>query len=411
MTFLLLNGHGINLRVDNAKLHIRDGRFSTTEEPKEYVFSPKQIDIDSVVIYGASGNISIEAIRWLIKHRIQVVILNWDGKLLTSMLPPESVQIKTKFAQYRAFDNPKKRLELAQKFIEAKIAGTQEVLEYLNQRYPDIDTELPVQVDQLDKARDIREVMGIEGVVAAFYWREIEKIIPDKLEFSSRAIGRTKRPMGASDWVNCMLNYGYSLLQADCLRAINSAGLDAHIGFLHEANPGKNSLAYDMQEPFRFLIDLAVIDLIENDNMEKKDFVRTESFTLRLRPSGAQKVTQSVNNWLNKVTKYQEKEISYGYLITLKTRELVRSLTLYDVKFDVSMSEFAVKFNVKRHDIKEVRQKILTISYADWQKMGFSKGTLHYMKKNAAGKKPFTLNKHVRERLDQWDRPVKATKI
>jgi len=50
MTFLILNGHGINLRVDNAKLHIRDGRFSTTEEPKEYVFSPKQIDIDSVVI-------------------------------------------------------------------------------------------------------------------------------------------------------------------------------------------------------------------------------------------------------------------------------------------------------------------------------------------------------------------------
>jgi CRISP-associated protein Cas1 len=151
------------------------------------------------------------------------------------MLPPESVQVKTKFAQYHAFDNPKKRLELAQKFIEAKLAGTQEVLEYLNQRYPDIDTELPVQVDQLDKARDIREVMGIEGVVAAFYWNEIQKIIPDKLEFSSRAIGRTNRPMGASDWVNCMLNYGYSLLEAECLRAINSVGLDAHIGFLHEA--------------------------------------------------------------------------------------------------------------------------------------------------------------------------------
>ena len=118
-----------------------------------------------------------------------------------------------------------------------------------------------------------------------------------------------------------------------------------------------------------------------------------------------------MNNWLNKVTKYQEKEISYGYLITLKTRELVRSLTLRDVKFDVSTSEFAVKFNVKRHDINEVRQKILTISYADWQKMGFSKGTLHYMKKNAKGNKLFTLNKQIRERLDQWDKPVKAMKV
>ncbi len=34
------------------------------------------------------------------------------------------------------------------------------------------------------------------------------------------------------------------------------------------------------------------------------------------------KRTQSVNMWLNKVTNYQEKEISYGYLIALKTREI-----------------------------------------------------------------------------------------
>jgi CRISPR-associated protein Cas1 len=34
--------------------------------------------------------------------------------------------------------------------------------------------------------------------------------------------------------------------------------------------------------------------------------------------------------------------------------------------------------------------------------MRFSKGTLHYMKKNAERNEPFTLNKHVRERLDRW---------
>ena len=32
----------------------------------------------------------------------------------------------------------------------------------------------------------------------------------------------------------------------------------------------------------------------------------------------------------------------------------------------------------------------------------FSKGTLHYMKQNAMGDKPFTLNAHVRERLESW---------
>jgi CRISPR-associated protein Cas1 len=35
--------------------------------------------------------------------------------------------------------------------------------------------------------------------------------------------------------------------------------------------------------------------------------------------------------------------------------------------------------------------------------MGFSKGTLHYMKKNAEAEKTFTLNSHVRERLEMWE--------
>ncbi len=32
-----------------------------------------------------------------------------------------------------------------------------------------------------------------------------------------------------------------------------------------------------------------------------------------------------------------------------------------------------------------------------------TKYLLHYMKKNAEADKPFTLNSHVRERLDMWE--------
>jgi hypothetical protein len=37
------------------------------------------------------------------------------------------------------------------------------------------------------------------------------------------------------------------------------------------------------------------------------------------------------------------------------------------------------------------------------EEVRFSKRTLHYMKKNAAGNKPFTLNKQIRERLEKWE--------
>lgn len=40
------------------------------------------------------------------------------------------------------------------------------------------------------------------------------------------------------------------------------------------------------------------------------------------------------------------------------------------------------------------------LSYTKWENMGFSRGTLHYTKQNAKGKRPFTLNIHVKERLE-----------
>jgi len=47
-------------------------------------------------------------------------------------------------------------------------------------------------------------------------------------------------------------------------------------------------------------------------------------------------------------------------------------------------------------------QKIVAIPYSEWKKRGFSEGGLNYMKKNAGSDRPFTLNKYVREQLDQW---------
>ena len=124
--------------------------------------------------------------------------------------------------------------------------------------------------------------------------------------------------------VNAMLNYGYALLEAECLRAINTAGLDSHVGFLHEINPSKNSLAYDLQELFRFLVDMAIISLIESQKMYDKDFIRTETYSLRLKPSGAKKVTEEFNNWMNRKVPYKKQYVMWSYALLLKNREIAQ---------------------------------------------------------------------------------------
>lgn len=393
MKMLLLDGYGMSMRVDGAKLHIKNGSENSGECSEEFVFSPKKIDVDNVIIYGRSGTISVDAIRWLVKHNVQISLLDWNGKLLTTMLPPESVQVKTKFAQYEFYGVMEKRIVIARKLLEAKFLRTQVVLDWWKNRYKIVNNDFSREIELFKKAKTINELMMVEGRIAAHYWKEFGKIMPDKLEFNSRKT--IEHPKGASDQVNAMLNYGYALLEAECKKAINSVGLDVHVGFLHEMTNGKHSLAYDLQEPFRFLVDIAVINLIERNELDKNDFIRTENYNLRLKSSGAQKLVAEINEQLNARIDYEGGRRTWSYVILLKARELAQFLVGKRRKLDFTRPHEPLA----RIDTAEIRQKIIGISYTEWEKLGFSRGSLHYMKKNARSDKPFSLNKHVLERL------------
>ncbi|WP_370572706.1 hypothetical protein [Methanomethylovorans sp.] len=56
---------------------------------------------------------------------------------------------------------------------------------------------------------------------------------------------------------------------------------------------------------------MAVINLIETERMETTDFIRTE-YSLRLKPSGAKKVTEEFQNWMNKKAPYQKNSGEIG---------------------------------------------------------------------------------------------------
>ncbi|MDW7732573.1 MAG: hypothetical protein SCH66_09130 [Methanolobus sp.] len=72
-------------------------------------------------------------------------------------------------------------------------------------------------------------------------------------------------------------------------------------------------------------------------------------------------------------------------------------------RFSKNGFQFGRSVYSERQDSEEIRQRMLNISYSEWEKMGFSKDTLHYMKKNAEADKPFTLSAHVKGRLETWE--------
>ena len=398
MRSVLLSGYNIHVGVDDGKLVVRDGR-DWEKKPTEMIYKPKFVDFDQIVIYGHTGNVTLSALKWIMKHKVPIHVLDYDGTLLTTMNPPQSKTGFVKLAQYKAYNE--QRIEIAKKFIHAKILRTKAMMDWLIARYPDISRYYDLcnfekTLEDLKKVSTLREIMGIEGITARHYWDAIGTIFPEKFGFESRGFAKTPRPLNAIDPINALFNYGYSILEGLCRRAVNSANLDPYIGFLHETRVTKEPLVYDMQEPFRWIIDLTIIQALERKIFHKKDFIRTEDYIIRVRPDAVSKLMDEIDRSMSQTVIYKGLNQQWGSIIQLKAQELSNYVTGNRKTLDLSQP----MLKLDRVDNKDIREKILSLSYVEWEKMGFSRGTLYYMKKNARGNKPFTLNSHVKERLE-----------
>ncbi|MCS3924443.1 CRISPR-associated protein Cas1 [Methanosalsum natronophilum] len=115
--------------------------------------------------------------------------------------------------------------------------------------------------------------------------------------------------------------------------------------------------------------------------------------------SVARKLTNEFNMMLNRKVSYKNTNKSWSYIIFLKARELTHYLTGKKDNIDFNKP----LYKIERADSDALRQKIIDLSYSEWKEMGFSKGTLHYMKQNVKSGKPFKLNTHVKERFEMWE--------
>jgi CRISPR-associated protein Cas1 len=55
MRTLLLSGYGISMNVYGGRLRIRNGHERDKSNPEEYVYKPKFIDLDNIVVFGHLG--------------------------------------------------------------------------------------------------------------------------------------------------------------------------------------------------------------------------------------------------------------------------------------------------------------------------------------------------------------------
>lgn len=363
-------------------------------------FTPRRFPYSSVVIDGHSGYVSLQALHWLSRNKVPVFILNYDGELISSILPPMPVKADLRAAQFQAANDPMKKFTIAKSLIEGKIARSLQVLDWLGERY-DISREIQVtklESSKLNVASTVADIRSTEGRVARRYWEAFGKVLPEWLDFQGRMT--TSHQNNASDPFNAALNYGYGFLEGKCRIAINTVGLEPAVGFLHDFSnyQTKESLAYDLQEPFRWLVDLTVIQAFESKTLQLHDFYFTgDDYRYRFGVEAKQCFIDLIRERFNAGVGYKARILKWDTVIEQKSGELGRFIVGKSPTLDfIEPSPM-----LRGPDDHEMRSKILAMSASQAKHLGIGKTTLHYMRRRALVAARFTIRDKVRRRISQ----------
>jgi len=402
MNPLFLSGYGVKIKTENLRsssnLTVTDGH-EDFKEAKEYRFRPRRIPYNSIIIDGHSGYISLQAFHWLSKNKVPIFILNYDGSVFTSVLPPMPIKADLRAEQLKACENPEKNRKIAYELVKAKIQRSKDVLKWLSERY-DIEKDarkVSFESSRLFKAKTVNDIRTVEGRVAQHYWQAVQSIFPETFCFESRIV--RKRQYNASDPVNLSLNYAYGFLQCECRKAVNTVGLEPAYGFLHEPADyqTKEALVYDLQEPFRWLCDVIVIEAFESATLDMRDFYFTDNdYRYHLVIEAKERFRHFIKDRFNVGVQYKGKAWKWDTIILNKTQELARFLLRKSESLDFSEPSP----NLERSDTQELRNRILELTQSEARELGIGKSTLHYLRKHARHDKPFKVYKPVLEKLN-----------
>jgi len=218
------------------------------------------------------------------ENGVAISFLTEYGRFLARVQGPATGNVLLRRQQYRKADDLKSSADVAKAILIGKIANSRTVIQRVirdhGQKVDDANLRQSVKylgrcMDDLNCADSLDSIRGLEGDAAQCYFGVFDSfIVAQKEDFTFSE--RNRRP--PMDNVNCLLSFLYTLLVHDIRAALESAGLDPAVGFLHRDRPGRPGLALDIMEEFRpFLADRLALSLINLRRVNAKGFKRTES--------------------------------------------------------------------------------------------------------------------------------------
>jgi hypothetical protein len=131
--------------------------------------------------------------------------------------------------------------------------------------------------------------------------------VPDHWQiFGARVSPLTGSPRLAVNPPNAVLNYLYAILESEARLAAAELGLNPGSGVLHKDAPNRDSLACDLMEPVRPLVDAYVFDWMNRGPLRREWFFEQANGNCRLMGSFAAQLSETAATWRRAVSPYAE---------------------------------------------------------------------------------------------------------
>ena len=259
-TVCVVDGYGVRVANRSGRLVVHDG---VGRHRRERVYARASHGLSRLVVFGATGHITIEALRWLEGTGVGWVVIDpSSGHVISASTRVANNDARIRRAQALA-PGTETGLAIARYLTTVKLAGQASIAGH-ELGVPWIGETITHLSGRLAESSTLEEIRQLEATAANLYWSawgaiEVDFVKKDRsrvpgnwLSFEGRRSAiNPGSPRNSSDPINCLLNYGFRLLEAEGHLATVTVGLDPGLGVLHADVKGRASFVLDLIEAAR----------------------------------------------------------------------------------------------------------------------------------------------------------------
>lgn len=212
--------------------------------------------LGAVVLHGDVA-LSTGVLRAMAEHDIAFAASPREGAIgVAGFVRWPRRQVRLRHQQHLVHADPVRRLAMARVVVQAKLAA---IAAFVAREAWGCEAAVTRSMRAAHEARDLDTLRGVEGAATAAHFAVLRSAYGEHGPFAFD--GRSRQP--PRDAPNALMSLGYALAGAEAARVALRCGLDVQLGFLHEMHRDRESLALDLVEPARAVVDEWVLELLQ----------------------------------------------------------------------------------------------------------------------------------------------------